>query len=67
MASKILKLNEVLALTRLGRSTLFAMVATRTFPRPIKLSHRSTGWVATEVDEWLRARIEARGQSVREC
>ena len=31
-----------------------------TFPKPIQLGANSVGWIASEIDEWLARRIEAR-------
>lgn len=30
------------------------------FPKPVKLTPMTTGWVAQEVEQWLRQRIAAR-------
>jgi prophage regulatory protein len=66
MHQVLLKLNEVTAVVRLGRSTIYLMVADGRFPKPVKLGKRSTGWIAVEVHDWLNARIAARSNSVRE-
>jgi len=31
-----------------------------TFPKPIKLGARAVGWLESEIEEWLQARIEKR-------
>lgn len=38
-------------------------VKSGTFPRPIRLSARSVGWLSTEVDAWLKARAAERETS----
>ena len=32
----------------------------RRFPRRVKLGPNSVGWIAEEIDEWIRARIAER-------
>lgn len=34
-----------------------------TFPRRIKLGPNRVGWVASEIEEWLRQRLDERGAS----
>ena len=58
--TKILRLPEVLAVTGLGRSTLYVKVRDGAFPKPVQLGLRSVGWPAAEVEEWVQARIRAR-------
>lgn len=57
--SQILKLSEVKQITGLSGSSVYRAVAKGTFPRQIKLGERSSGWVASEIEQWLKDRIEA--------
>lgn len=59
MHQQILRLPAVLELTGLKRSTLFAKVSANDFPKQIKLGERASGWVAEEIQEWIRLRIAA--------
>lgn len=59
MKEEILRLREVLRITGLGRSSLYAKVARSEFPPPIKLGERAAGWLASEVSNWIQARIDA--------
>ena len=54
---KILRRPEVEKVTGLCRSTIYAKMEDGTFPKPIKLSERSVGWLEHEVQEWLKNRI----------
>lgn len=54
----ILKLPEVMSLTRLARSTIYHHIKDGLFPKPIKLGPRSSGWIEREVYAWLEQRIE---------
>ena len=60
MAHEILRFPQVIAITGLPRSTIYAKLAADNdnFPRPIRLGVRSVGFVAQEIDDWLTERIE---------
>lgn len=55
---RLARLPEVLRLTGLSRSSLFALVQARKFPSQIKLSERSSAWVCSEVEQWIIDRIK---------
>lgn len=57
---RIIRLHHVMSSTGLSRSTVYKYIAEGTFPRPVHLGDRCVGWVESEVDEWIMARIEAR-------
>lgn len=54
--NRILRCKDVMALTGLSRSTLYAMMSEGTFPASVKLSKRAVGWRAAVVQAWLDAR-----------
>ena len=53
----ILRRPEVETRTGLSRSTIYLKVAQGTFPKPINLGPRAVGWIAEEIDAWLRRQI----------
>lgn len=54
----ILRRKDVEQKTGLARSTIYARVQQGTFPPPVQLGSRhSVGWIAEEIDVWLRAQI----------
>jgi prophage regulatory protein len=57
MAQQIRKLLEVKNTTGLSGSSIYRMASAGTFPKPIKLGERSSGWIGSEVDQWLDDRI----------
>jgi len=57
-----LKLHGVTAKTGLSRSHLYALAKAGQFPKPVKLSERSSAWVESEVNEWIEDRIAERDQ-----
>lgn len=59
MATTILRLPAVKSRTGLSRSTIYLRVAQGRFPRSVSLGGRAVGWIETEVNHWLAARIEA--------
>ena len=52
----ILRLPEVMRLTRLGRSTIYRLLAVGQFPSPVQLSVRAVGWRRSDVDNWTAER-----------
>ena len=57
---KIIRLRKVLENTGLGRSTLYKLVGEGKFPPSIRLGERTVGWVEEEVENWIKARVNAR-------
>jgi prophage regulatory protein len=67
----ILRRKQVEARTGLSRSTIYSKIHKSDkrpgefdpeFPKPIKISERSVGWVEAEIDAWLNAQVKrARG------
>ena len=55
----ILRRKQVEATTGLSRSSLYAMVNDGKFPKPIKLGKRASGWLQSEVQDFIQARVTA--------
>lgn len=53
MAEYLIDLHEVRARTSLGRSTIYAMVKSGTFPAPVKVGGKSIRWRANELAAWI--------------
>lgn len=60
MQNRILRLNEVIQLTGLSRSSIYSFMAQGSFPTPIKLGARAVGWNEGKILEWLSQRPYAR-------
>ena len=58
--NNIIRLPATIKKTGLSRSTIYALEGRGEFPRKIKLSPRTMGFLESEVDQWLIDRIEAR-------
>lgn len=57
---RIIRLKEVVESTGLARSTIYKHITEGTFPKPVPLGDRCVGWVESEVQDWILARIEER-------
>ncbi|HCD6622495.1 TPA: AlpA family transcriptional regulator [Pseudomonas aeruginosa] len=57
---KILRLGAVIESTGLARSTIYKLIGSGGFPKPVPLVGRSVGWVESEVQEWIKDRITQR-------
>lgn len=57
---KFLRLPTVLGIIGVSRSKLYADIKAGEFPPPISLGARAVGWLDTEIDDWVAARVEAR-------
>ncbi|MDI1300935.1 MAG: AlpA family transcriptional regulator [bacterium] len=57
---QIMRLKAVINSTGLGRSSIYKSIAEGTFPKSVSLGDRAVGWVSSEVENWIKNRIEAR-------
>ncbi|VVP91897.1 MULTISPECIES: helix-turn-helix transcriptional regulator [Pseudomonas] len=57
---RIIRLKEVIDSTGLGRSTVYKYIDAGTFPKSISLGDRCVGWLESEVQDWILARVEER-------
>ena len=58
---RIIRLKEVIDSTGLARSTIYKYIGEGSFPAPVSLGGaRCVGWVCSEVQNWILARIEER-------
>lgn len=60
----VLRRKQVEARTGLSRSTIYEKINTRSarydpsFPKQIRLGKEAVGWIESEVNAWITARIE---------
>lgn len=57
---KIYRLDQVIDVTGLARSTIYKFIAQGAFPKPIPLGDRRVGWLDSEIQDWIMKRIEER-------
>jgi len=58
---QIQKLPQVMALTGLSRSSIYAFIQKNTFPKPIRLGERAVGWLSSEIENWIAEQAQKRG------
>jgi len=58
MPISVIRLPAVKARTGLSRSTIYLGISAQTFPKPIQIGARAVGWIESEIDEWLVAKVE---------
>jgi prophage regulatory protein len=59
-SSRLIRLPEVKQRTGLSVPQLYRLMAENQFPRSVALGANTRGWVKSEVDDWIQARIDAR-------
>ena len=63
---RIIRLKEVMETTGLGRSSIYKYAQEGSFPKPVSLGGRSSGWVLDEVEEGVIEQIAKRDQRLEE-
>jgi len=59
-ALRILRMKQLIERLQLSRATVYVLLASDpTFPRKIKLTARTVGWLESEVDAWISSRAAA--------
>lgn len=56
---RLIRLDEVIRLVGLSRSTLWRLERAGQFPRRVQLSARAVGWQADEIELWAQSRARA--------
>lgn len=56
----ILSIERVTQKTSLGRTTVYAYMKDGRFPAAVHTGSRRVGWLESEIDAWLKARVEER-------
>ena len=59
---RLIRLKQVMALTGLSRSYVYALAHKGNFPQSVKLSEKSVAWVEGEVLSWIDSRIKQRDE-----
>lgn len=57
---KVVRLNQVIAMTGLARSTIYKLMGKGSFPKSVTLGCRCVGWLEHEVICWLNSKISNR-------
>lgn len=60
---KLLKIDEVCALTRLGKTKIYQLIKEDRFPKQLYKGSKPVVWLEKEINEWINARAEERSLS----
>ena len=55
---RLLRLADVRDRVPYSRSTIYQLMAQGKFPKPLNLGARAVAWLESDIDEWIKARIE---------
>ena len=55
----LLRIQSVMRVTGLGRSTIYRLVAAQSFPAPVRLTKRVVAWRRTDLERWSEAQPTA--------
>lgn len=55
---RFIRPTEVLRMIGVSRTTLWRMVQAGAFPRPVRITDRSRGYVLEDVEAWMKARAD---------
>lgn len=56
--ARLLKLDEVRALTKMSKASIYDKIKKNEFPKQIKVGDRSVCWVESEVVSWINEKID---------
>lgn len=51
--NRILRFNEVRQITGLSKTVLYEMIKNGQFPKGLRLTKRTVGWLESDVIEWI--------------
>jgi prophage regulatory protein len=57
IVDRFIRIDEVLHICGLSRSSLYASIQKGEFPSQVKLSEKASAWVLSEVMAWVRTRV----------
>ena len=56
--SKLLRIKKVSEKTGLPKTTIYEEINKNIFPKQISLGKRTVAWVESEIDDWIKSRIQ---------
>ena len=67
MGITILRMPKVKKITQLSRDAIYHSISRGDFPKPIKITPRSSGWLLHEVEQWIDKKIMERDLAILEA
>jgi prophage regulatory protein len=62
MTHKILRIPQVMEMTGQSRSNIYLLMGKGNFPKSIKISERSIGWLQSEIVLWIESKLRNGGE-----
>ncbi|NVH69329.1 AlpA family transcriptional regulator [Burkholderia pseudomallei] len=59
MENRILRVEQVLTMVPLKKSTIYKHMQAGIFPRPIKIGPKAVGWLYADIQQWINDRVAA--------
>lgn len=59
MVDRLLRRTTVEEATGLGRSTIYKLIDSGDFPRPVKLTGKIVAWRESDITAWIESRVSA--------
>jgi prophage regulatory protein len=56
---RLIRIKEVLRICGKSRSSVYEAIQKGEFPKPVKLRGRSSGWIRSEIENWVHSCIKA--------
>jgi len=60
---RVLRLNDVSIKTGLAKSTIYKYIDLGIFPKSIRLTEKTVGWIEAEIEAWIVKKILERDRS----
>ena len=54
---RFLRLPEVRLTTGLSRAHIYLLISKGSFPKQVKLGEKASGWLLSEIRDWMQSRI----------
>lgn len=67
MLDRVLRIDEVSESVGLSRTTIYRLMLRGEFPKNFKLGERSSGWLLSQIDQWLQERVETSHRNEEEA
>ena len=61
--NRFFRVQEVECITGLSRSSIYRLAAQGGFPKPVKLSQRSSAWREEDLKKWVETRPVSGGEA----
>ena len=62
---RLIRINEVIVITGLSRTTIYRLVSKRRFPLQVNLLANCVAWIEDEVIEWVKGSSINKAQEVQ--